>query len=221
MQFKFKLAQLFTFTLTLLIICSCGESSISVKSANFTPLSTNTYLHGTISFEATDTIGGLNYHWNFGDGTSEIRGHKTKHSYESSGLHTVTLEVDGLSSSRVIRVYPGNVSFQIKNMTTRELNILSNIDVAGNGCLNRIDLSRGQTSDTLYATTPLWGNVQHGINLSIFINNVEYSLNGFDNKFDWIQDSQHSIRTITDSTKCNYRIQTGSQIDKFFYIKEL
>ncbi len=221
MSFKLKNFQLFSLALILLFIYSCEVNTVTVKSAGFTPLSSSTYLHGSITFEAADTIGGTNYHWNFGDGTTVTSGHKISHTFENSGLHTVTLEIDGFTSSQIIKVHPGNLSFQIKNASTKELNILTNINLAGNGGLNRIDLSRGTISDTLYASTQLWGNFPLGFDISVFVNNVEYSLNGFDNKFDWIPDSQHSIRIITDSTKCNYRIQNGSQVGKFFYLKDL
>jgi hypothetical protein len=221
MRFKLKILQLFSLTLILLFIISCEVTTVSLKSAGFTPLSATTYLHGSITFEASDTIGGINYHWDFGDGTSVTAGHKVTHTFENSGLHTVTLEVDGLTSSQKIKVYPGNVSYQIKNESTKELNILTNINLAGNGALNRIDLSRGGISDTLYASTQLLGNISLGFDISVFVNNVEYSLNGFDHNFDLIPNFQHSIKIITDSTKCNYRIQNGSQLGTFFYLKDL
>ena len=229
MKYNLKLTQLLAFLSIVIFFYSCKKTTEPeitpavevVNSANFVSLSDNIYLHGTISFQATDTTGGLRYNWSFGDDLVELSGWEITHQYDIPGIHTVKLEIDGLTSSRNIKVYPGNLSYQIKNESSKKLDILSYIDNWNNGSLYRFDLSSGSTTDSLYASTSTYGNILHGFNVSIFANNIEYALSGFDSKFDWIKDNHHSVRIITDSTKCHYRIQDGSNINTFFYLKDI
>ncbi len=91
----------------------------TIETTTFKALSNTIYLFETVTFEATNTTRGLKYKWDFDDGTFEIGGHKISNEYRSSGTKSVRLEIDKLMSSAKMNVYPGNISYQIKNESNR------------------------------------------------------------------------------------------------------
>jgi len=206
--YKPKFNQRFIIVLFSLFFLSCNDSpsdTIAVRNATFKATASHLYLHDINNFEAADTLGKNNYHWDFGDGTSLISGYKTTHRFDIPGTHYVKLEINGLVTSQKVIVYPGNVSYQIKNESSRELDILSYVDNMHNGTSFRKELNSKNISDTLYAKTEVYGaNATFLLGTSIFIQNQEYTRY----KMNWIKNSKHSILSIADTTKVIKRVGT-------------
>jgi len=83
--YKPKFNQRFIIVLFSLFFLSCNDSpsdTIAVRNATFKATASHLYLHDINNFEAADTLGKNNYHWDFGDGTSLISGYKTTHRFD-------------------------------------------------------------------------------------------------------------------------------------------
>lgn len=85
----------------------------------------NYYLYQNVSLTATSTESVSTYSWDFGDGTKVTGSNSVQHAYSNGGVYTITLQAGKNKTSKRIRVFPGNASFQIKNYSTHDLTNLS------------------------------------------------------------------------------------------------
>jgi hypothetical protein len=216
--------------LLIIALCSCDKSldNINVRTAEFTATSETVYSYEPVIFEANDTLGGLNYNWDFGDGTSlKGGGYKVTHQFPNlyyyNANYIVELEIDGLKDSTNIEVLPGSLSYEIVNKSIKYMNVLTYIDNYETGCVKRFDINSCSKTNIIYAkryTPRFYGPVEfpliHIFGISIFMNNTEYTLP----ELYWITDYQHSIITLTDSTQVVCRSSHGLN-DTKYYLKDL
>lgn len=214
---------IYLLVLVTLICYSCSkDDEINVANANFTATSDTLYLAEPCTFEAADTLGKQNYKWDFGDGKTVKGEHTVSHQYLESGLYTATLEIGGKYQTKTIRVLPGRLSYQIINNSNYYFNVLIYIDSYSTGATKRFNLNRSSTSGVIYATNngrtldskTNWSQI---FGISIFINNSEYTFN----ECPLINDFEHSVFTITDSTVLIPRTRNGSNSDKTYKLKDL
>jgi len=84
--------------------CSVGEETADVLPAEacFTMSKSSCELGDcSISFDASCSENAVSYNWGFGDGNTR-EGKITNHTYDSIGLYTVTLEIEGIEHSTFI-----------------------------------------------------------------------------------------------------------------------
>ncbi|MBI9058465.1 MAG: PKD domain-containing protein [Labilibaculum sp.] len=208
--------------LLILFFNSCDKADeINIKNAHFEASADTIYLDELCTFVAEDTLGGLNYEWDFGDGTLLKGGHTVSHQYTTNGTHTVYLDIDGRQQTTQIKVLPGRISYQIINNSNYWLdNTLIYLDNYEAGCTKRLYGIRPKSkTDHIYATSTFWArnanSHSHIFGISIFVDNSEYTL--YDCFF--ISDFQNHLITITDSTKLIPRMSHGDL--KVSTLKEL
>jgi PKD domain. len=185
--------------LTLLTFVACNNTNEpEVKSAEFSINQESRYLTKEVSFVAKDSVGGNEYSWDFGDGTTLTGKHKVTHKYEKGGLFLTSLTINGITSSEVIKVNNGTLSFRIVNKSSKYFDCLTYLDNYESGSVSRFYVYPKSQSDTIYGGLPntTLGSY-HLFGISFFIENSEYTLP----EIKWIEDFKHHEITVTDTTK--------------------
>jgi len=159
------------------------------------------YLAQSIELNAKDATAGSNYTWNYGDGTIETKGSKTKHQYKTSGIFEVTLSVYNKTSKIKVRVHPGDISYQIKNNSIFNLDLNSYVNLPINSV--RSVLKPNGLSDTIYVKLQATRNLLQLTNISGTAKGKAFR---FDDMF-WQKDSMHNILSVDNNTK----IQLGAR----------
>lgn len=220
-----NLNRIFYFAISIILFTSCSDEATeekkTVENANFSTKTKTIYLTKSITFEAESPSENKNYYWDFGDGIKIVDGYKVTHRFEKPGIHTVKLEIDGLISTQKIRVYPGTVSYQIKNETDTELDMLTYINNWQEGNVFRKGISGKTISDTIYATVDF--NPFNALLLlegSVIIHNQEYMLYR-PKKMNWVKNFNHHILIIADTTKVDKRMRYGNEPENPLELKTL
>jgi hypothetical protein len=208
-----------TLILTALIstLFSCTKEK-HISTADFTVDNEVVYLGQPVTAKATDKGGNTDYKFDFGDGsTVTTSGPSVSHEYSQPGQYTIRLLIYGKAFTKEIRVLPGILSYQIKNSTSRELNILSYVDNGQSGTLYRTNYYADKLGDTLYSSHGSLGPGLHIIGVSVFLNNNEYAM------YDFVQREwrTHTIIEINDSTRVVPRTWSGSGTAPIYYLKDL
>ena len=219
---KTYLPKIFVSLITFALISSCIKTNEAelVKTANFKISAKTIYQDQTDTLEATDLLGNKSYEWDFGDGTTIKDGSKVSHQYITAGTHTAKLKINGYEFSQEIRVLPGRISYLIDNKSIYNLNILIYLDNYNSGNTLRMDLNWKCKTDTIYAINNLDSHYlqksSHIFGISFFINNSEYTFPDIK----WINEFNHHIITITDSTRLSPRSGHGFPFP-VYYLKDL
>ncbi|WP_082018495.1 PKD domain-containing protein [Pedobacter kyungheensis] len=158
------------------------------------------YLTQSIELNAKDSTAGNNYVWNYGDGTTETKGSKTEHRYKTSGIFEVSLTVYNKTSKTKIRVLPGDISYQIKNNSSFDLDLNSYVNLPVNTV--KSVLKPNGLSDTIYVKLQATGDLLQVTNISGIAKGKAFR---FDEMF-WQKDSMHNILSVDNNTK----IQLGA-----------
>jgi len=196
---KFK--SLLGLTIALFFLAACKKQSIpEISTTDFNIKKRSLYLTQSIELNVKDSIAGNNYVWNYGDGTTETKGSKTEHQYKTSGIFEVSLTVYNKTSKTKIRVLPGDISYQIKNNSTFDLDLNSYVNLPVNTV--RSVLKPNGLSDTIYVKLQATGNLLQLTNISGIAKGKAFR---FDEMF-WQKDSMHNILSIDNNTK----IQLGA-----------
>jgi len=175
-------------------------STAQISTTDFNINKKSLYLPQSIELNAKDATAGSNYIWNYGDGTIETKGSKTEHQYKTSGIFEVTLTVYNKTSKIKVRVFPGDISYQIKNNSTFDLDLNSYVNLPVNTV--RSVLKPNGLSDTIYVKLQATGNLLQLTNISGIAKGKAFR---FDDMF-WQKDSMHNLLTVDNDTK----IQLGA-----------
>lgn len=196
-----KIKSLLGIAIALLFFAACKkQSNPEISTTDFNISKKSLYLTQSIELNAKDTTAGSNYIWNYGDGTIETKGSKAKHQYKTSGTFEVTLTVYNKTSKIKVKVLPGDISYQIKNNSTFELDLNSYVNLPVNTV--RSVLKPNGLSDTIYVKLQATGNLLQLTNISGIAKGKAFR---FDDMF-WQKDSMHNILTVNNDTK----IQLGA-----------
>ncbi len=196
---KFKSLLGLTIALSFLAACK-KQSTPEISTTDFNINKKSLYLLQSIELNAKDATAGSNYIWNYGDGTIETKGSKTEHQYKTSGIFEVTLTVYNKTSKIKVRVLPGDISYQIKNNSTFDLDLNSYVNLPVNTI--RSVLKPNGLSDTIYVKLQATGNLLQLTNISGIAKGKAFR---FDDMF-WQKDSMHNVLTVDNDTK----IQLGA-----------
>ncbi|MCZ4225024.1 PKD domain-containing protein [Pedobacter rhodius] len=163
------------------------------------------YLTQAVVLAAQDSTGADNYIWNYGDGSVEVKGSKAEHRYKKSGVFEISLTVAGNTSKTKIRVFPGDISYQIKNNSSFEMNLDSYVNLPQNTV--KSILKPNAISDTIFVKLQVTGNLLHVTNISGITKGKAFR---FDDMF-WQKDSRHNILTVDNKSKIQLGIhgETG------------
>ena len=196
-------------TLSLLTFVACDKTNgLEVKSAEFSINQVSRYLTKDVSFVAKDSIGGNEYSWDFGDGQTLTGKYKMTHKYEKGGLFLTSLTINGITSSEVIKVNNGTLSFRIVNKSRTYFDCLTYLDNYESGSVKRFYVNPKSESDTIYGGLPnTYLGSFHIFGISFFINNSEYTLPDIK----WIEDFKHHDIIVTDTTKVIPRSGYGTR----------
>jgi len=215
MNYKLNIIKVLTLSLFLIVIVACNNiNELNVETAAFTVSNDSVYLTKSITFTASDSIGGNEYSWDFGDGNKLMGKYNVTHSYDTGGQYMVTLKINGYSSSKIITVYNGTVSFRIINQSNQYINFLTYIDSYQTGNVNRFDVQPKSDSNIIYCINKSTTQ-KHILGISLFINNSEYMLEDIL----WISDFERHDIIVTDETKVHARSSSG--IPNIVMIKDL
>ncbi|KQM66346.1 hypothetical protein ASE74_08015 [Pedobacter sp. Leaf216] len=200
-----KSKHLIGIAIALLFFVACKKQSNSeiirtISTTDFNINKKSLYLTQSIELNAKDATAGSNYIWDYGDGTIETKGNKTAHQYKTSGIFEVTLTVYNKSSKIKVRVMPGDISYQIKNNSTFDLDLNSYVNLPVNTV--RSVLKPNGLSDTIYVKLQVTGNLLQLTNISGIAKGKAFR---FDDMF-WQKDSMHNILSVDNNTK----IQLGA-----------
>jgi len=175
-------------------------STAQISTTDFNINKKSLYLTQKIELNAKDATAGSNYVWNYGDGTIETKGSKTEHQYKTSGIFEVTLTIYNKTSKIKVRILPGDVSYQIKNNSTFDLDLNSYVNLPVNTVKSA--LKPNGLSDTIYVKLQATGNLLQLTNISGIAKGKAFR---FDDMF-WQKDSMHNILSVDNNTK----IQLGA-----------
>ena len=206
MKRKPNIFKALTLVLFLLTIVACDSTNdLKVETAAFSVNNDSVYLTKSITFTASDSLGGNEYAWDFGDGNKLMGRYNVTHTYEKGGQFTATLTINGFKSSKAITVYKGTVSFRIINQSNEYINFLTYIDNYLTGNVNRFNVQPKSNSNTIYCINSSTTQ-KHILGISLFINNSEYMLEDIL----WISDFEHHDIIVTDETKVHARSYSGN-----------
>ncbi|WP_231490689.1 PKD domain-containing protein [Pedobacter sp. Leaf170] len=196
---KFK--SLLGLSMAFFFLVACKKESPEISTTEFSIDKKSLYLTQSIELEAKDATAGSNYIWNYGDGTIETTGSKAKHQYKTSGVFEVTLTVYDKATKIKIRVFPGDISYQIKNNSSFDLDLNSYVNLPVNTV--KSILKPNAISDTIYVNLQVTGNLLHVTNISGMAKGKAFR---FDDMF-WQKDSMHNILSVDNKTK----VQLGTR----------
>ncbi|GAB2685710.1 hypothetical protein GCM10027037_04150 [Mucilaginibacter koreensis] len=205
---------------SLVLICaavvstSCRKSiQVPVTDADtaFDVSGTDVYLKSEMSVTAKTSLNAA-YDWDFGDGTAHESGTMAKHTYTKSGKFTITLKIGGLTSSKRIRVMPGELSYQVKNSLDRDYYSYQAriLDPSGspfytaNGNL----ITKGSVTDTIFVNIG-----SNRIGSDILVDGTIYSDRGNALKFGiggTLNKGTHSYIEMTPATLGNFYQTSGN-----------
>ena len=208
MNYKIDILTVLSLTLLSMTFVACDKTNDpEVKSAEFTLNQESIYLTKDVRFVAKDSIGGNEYSWDFGDGQTITGKYKVTHKYEKGGLFLTSLTINGITSSEVIKVNNGTLSFRIVNKSSKYFNCLTYLDNYESGSVKRFYVYPESQSDTIYGGLPnTYFGTFHIFGISFFINNSEYTLPDIR----WIEDFKHHDIIVTDTTKISPRSYSGT-----------
>ncbi|QNN41244.1 PKD domain-containing protein [Pedobacter roseus] len=187
--------------IALFFLAACKKQpNPEITTTDFSINKKSLYLTQSIELNAQDASAGSNYVWNYGDGTIETKGSKTEHQYKTSGIFEVTLTVYNKTSKVKVRILPGDISYQIKNNSTFDLDLNSYVNLPVNTV--RSVLKPNALSDTIYVKLQATGNLLQLTNISGIAKGKAFR---FDEMF-WQKDSMHNILKVDNDTK----IQLGA-----------
>lgn len=196
-----KIKSLLGIAIALLFFAACKKQpNPEISTTDFNINKKSLYLTQSIELNAKDATAGGNYIWNYGDGTIETKGSKTEHQYKTSGIFEVTLTVYNKTSKIKVRVLPGDISYQIKNNSTFDLDLNSYVNLPVNTV--RSVLKPNGLSDTIYVKLQATGNLLQLTNISGIAKGKAFR---FDDMF-WQKDSMHNVLAVDNDTK----IQLGA-----------
>lgn len=196
---KFK--SLLGLAIALFFFAACKKQTIAeISTTDFNVKKKSLYLTQSIELNAKDSTAGNNYVWNYGDGTTETKGSKTEHRYKTSGIFEVSLTVYNKTSKTKIRVLPGDISYQIKNNSSFDLDLNSYVNLPVNTV--KSVLKPNGLSDTIYVKLQATGDLLQVTNISGIAKGKAFR---FDEMF-WQKDSMHNILSVDNNTK----IQLGA-----------
>ena len=204
-------------TLSLFTFVACDKTNgLEVKTAEFSINQESEYLAKDVSFVAKDSIGGNEYAWDFGDGQTLTGKYKVTHKYEKGGLFLISLTINGITNSEVIKVNDGTLSFRIVNKSSKFLDCLTYLDNYESGSVTRFLVTPKSQSDTIYGGSPDYTfGTHHLFGVSFFIKNSEYTFSDIK----WIENFKHTDIVVTDTTKVITR--SGHDIPTGIMIKDL
>jgi PKD domain len=201
-------------TLILLTFVACDKTNgLEVKTAEFSVNHESVYLTKSVTFTAKDSLGGNEYSWDFGDGSTVIGKYNATHTYEKGGIYLASMTINGYKSEKAINVYKGTLSFRIVNKSSKYFECLTYIDNYS-GSVSRFLVDPKSQSDTIYGANLNNGD-QHIFGVSFFIENSEYTLPNII----WVKDFQHYDILVTDTTMVTPRSSHG--IPNSIMIKDL
>jgi hypothetical protein len=185
--------------LSLLIFVACDKTNeLEVKTAEFSMIQESRYLTKEVSFVAKDSIGGNVYSWDFGDGKTLTGKYKVTHKYEKGGTFIISLTINGITKSEIIKVNNGTLSFRIVNKSSKHFDCLTYLDNYESGSVNRFLVYPKSQSDTIYGGSPYYSfGTHHLFGVSFFIENSEYTFS----ELKWVENFKHSDIVVTDTTK--------------------
>ena len=204
-QTIFKILSL---ALSLFTFVACDRTNeLEVKTAEFSIKQESKFIAKDVSFIANDSIGGNEYSWNFGDGQTLTGKYKVTHKYEKGGLFLVSLTINGITSSELIKVNNGTLSFKIVNKSSKYFDCLTYLDNYESGSVSRFLVDPKSESDTIYGGSPYYSLGSHHIfGVSFFIENSEYTFSDII----WIENFKHSDIVVTDTTRVIPRSSHGN-----------
>ncbi|GGK68879.1 PKD domain-containing protein [Rufibacter glacialis] len=179
--------------------CKDQDEEVLPKNAHFIVQKDSNYLHNDFEFEAIDSLPNIKYKWNFGDGSLLETGHKVSHKYKTPGTYTVSLTLGNVTSSKEVLVYPGTLSYQIKNESKNVLHLETYVDnLRDNGSVV-FTLGAGRTSDQIFSKTIFVGGVNARGLLGVFLtyNNIKYIYR----PSIWLELFQNHTFVLTNSTE--------------------
>ncbi|WP_231425877.1 PKD domain-containing protein [Pedobacter sp. Leaf250] len=159
------------------------------------------YLAQSVVLTANDATGADNYIWNYGDGSVEVKGSKAEHRYKKSGIFEISLSVAGSTSKTKIRVFPGDISYQIKNNSSFDMDLNSYVNLSENTV--KSVLKPNAISDTIFVKLQATGNLLQLTNISGIAKGKAFR---FDDMF-WQKDSEHNVLIVDNNSK----IQLGAR----------
>ncbi|MDD4970612.1 MAG: PKD domain-containing protein [Paludibacter sp.] len=202
------------FTLTLITFMACNKNEFDVKTAEFSVTEDSVYLTKSTSFVAKDSLGGNEYSWDFGDGTTLNGKYNVTHKYEKGGTYLASMTINGIKSSKEVTVNKGTLSFRILNKSSKYIDFLTYIDNYETGSVSRFLVGSNSQSHIIYGSNLYMGDL-HIFGISFFIENSEYTLPDII----WLKDFQHRDIIVTDSTKLIPRSSHGDS--NIVFIKDL
>jgi len=184
-------------TLALLTFVACDKTNVlEVKTAEFSVNHDSIYLTKPVIFTANDSLGGNEYSWDFGDGSTVIGKYNVTHTYEKGGIYLASMTINGFKSEKAITVYKGTLSFRIVNKSSKFFECLTYIDNYSSSVTRFLVDSKSET-DTIYGWSSTYNQKMHIFGVSFFINNSEYTFP----EFLWIEDFKHTDIIVSDTTK--------------------
>lgn len=191
--------------LLLVFVIACSKIDMEqfqdpkAKTAAFVLSKEQAYINEPVIISPLDS-GGLarNYKYDFGDGKKASNQYTTQHTFSKSGTFKISLKVDEQSFDKSITIYPGYLSYQIRNVSSQALDLLFYLDNIHSGTLRRDSLAANEISDTLFvASGPLQDS--YHFYASLFFKNKEYLIvPSIEN--DLFPKHAHNMFTISDST---------------------
>jgi hypothetical protein len=199
---------------TAIIISGCRKSiqvPVTDGDITFDLSGTDVYINSEMSVTAKSTLN-TTYDWDFGDGTAHSSGATAKHSYTKLGKFIITLKVGGLTSTRRIRVFPGELSYQVKNSLDRDytnyqariLDPSGSPFYAANGNL----ITKGSVTDTIFVTIG-----SNRIGSDLLVDGTIYSNRGNALKFGiggTLNKGTHTYIEMTPATPGNFYQTSGN-----------
>ena len=204
MNRKLNILTVLSLTVSLLTFVACKTNDPEVETAEFSVNHESIYLTKDITFVAKDSIGGNEYSWDFGDGSTQTGKYNVTHKYEKEGMFLTSLTINGMTRSKVITVHNGTLSFRIVNKSTKYFNCLTYIDNYS-GSVSRFYVDPKSQSDTIYGRSATYGGAQHLFGISFFIENSEYTFPDIV----WLENFKHHDIIVTDTTKVVPRSSHG------------
>ncbi|UKT64018.1 PKD domain-containing protein [Pedobacter mucosus] len=198
---KFK--NLLGLAIALIFLVGCKKEPYRIPELSTTEFKVENksiYLTQSVVLTAHDASGADIYNWNYGDGSVEVKGSKVEHRYKKSGVFEISLTVAGSTSKAKIRVFPGDISYQIKNNSSFDMDLNSYVNLPENTV--KSVLKPNAISDTIFVRLQVTGNLLQLTNISGIAKGKAFR---FDDMF-WQKDSNYNVLTVNNNSK----IQLGA-----------
>lgn len=210
-----KIFTLLTFLCLLMFSCKKETSIIDDYKgdedsvlADFFLEADSIYVHQKIYFKAADTTYGQNYSWDFGDNTTVTKGYRSEHSYSKEGVYPVTLSIHGNATSKQLYVYPGAISYQVKNESIHDLTLQSYVSNPDDFGWSKIVVEAGKISDTIYSNSMFIRGASNIVAIQMYRDSKLYGKIPVDK----IKSAQHNIITLNNSSNFTRLIYNLSEV---------